>query len=156
MSRVADQRVLERVDRRGRTALPKHQARGFEPRQRGLQLPLWKAGYRRQQLVVELSADGRADLSNLPRSGKAVEARQKRALQRRRDRQRRQRAVQDQFSIAFAQQARFEYRLGQFLDEQRHPVGSSGDGLGNGRWQGSAGRAGNQCGGLALGEAVQI
>ena len=44
-------------------------------------------------------------------------------VQRRRDRQRRQRAGQLVVIAGVGEQARFEHRLGQLLDEQRHAVG---------------------------------
>ena len=71
----------------------------------------------------ELAADRGADLRHLLDGGEAVEARHQRIVQRRRDRERRQGAGELIAVAGVREQAGFEHRLGQLLDEQRHAVG---------------------------------
>ena len=75
----------------------------------------------------ELAADHGADLRHLLDRGEAVEARHQRVVQGRRDRERRQRAGQLVAVAGIREQARFQHRLGQLLDEQRHAVGARHD-----------------------------
>ena len=124
---VLDQRVLEAVGRIGRGAAAEDQLGGDQLVERGLQLRLRPVGDRGEQRVGELAADRGADLRDLLHRREAVEAGQQRVVQRRRDRERRQRAGQLVVVARVREQARFEHRLGQLLDEQRHAVGLGHD-----------------------------
>ena len=84
----------------------------------------------------ELAADRGADLRDLLDRGEAVEARKQRVVERRGDRERRQRAGKLVAVARVREQARLEHRLGQLLDEQGHAVGLGDDLRGT-----SAGRA---------------
>ena len=74
-----------------------------------------------------MAADRGAGLGHFLDGRIAVEPRHQRILEGRRDRQRRQWANQCVPVAVVAQQARFENRLGQLLDEQRHAVGAGND-----------------------------
>ena len=83
------------------------------------------AGQRRdrgEQLVAELAPDHRPDLGHLPDRRQPVEPGHQRVVQRRRDRQRRQRPGQGVAVALLLEQPGLEHGLGQLLDEQRHPV----------------------------------
>ena len=75
----------------------------------------------------ELAADHGGDLGHLLDRREAVEAGHQRVVQGRRDRERRQRAGQLVAVAGVGEQAGFEHRLGQLLDEQRHAVGARHD-----------------------------
>jgi hypothetical protein len=67
--------VLERINGVGRRAALKHQLRGDEAGERGLQLVFGKAGYCAQQRVGEFASDRRADLRNPSEGRQAIEPR---------------------------------------------------------------------------------
>ena len=77
--------------------------------------------------MVEAAADDGGGLRHLLDRLQPVEPRHQRVVQRGRDRQRAQGAVQVIGVRRLAQRARFEDRLGHLLDEQRHAVGPRGD-----------------------------
>ena len=77
--------------------------------------------------MAELATDHGADLRDLLDRREAVEARHQQVVQGRRDRERRQGAGQLVAIAGVREQARFQHRLGQLLDEQRHAVGARHD-----------------------------
>ena len=108
---------------------------------------------RGEQVVGELPSDGRTDLSDLLRGrAKAVEARHQQGLQGRRHRG----AGPRRDARRAGRALRFDHRLGQFLDEQRHAVGSVQD-LGHelGRQSPLAGDPIDQRGSIAFVETIQ-
>jgi hypothetical protein len=118
---------LEGINRVERCTALEDQLGSEEPAESGLQLVLGKAGDGTQQRVGKLASDRRADLRHMPHRRQAVEPRQQRVVQTRRDREWRQCAV-EHIAIAFlAEQAALQYALGQFLDKQRHAVGAVDD-----------------------------
>ena len=117
VSRVPHQRVLEAVDRVWRHATLVHQLGRDKSRKSGLQFILGKSPYRSQQPVRKFASDRRADLRHQPYRRQAVEPRQQRGVQRRRDRQRRQRPVKHVAVAFLAQEAALQDALGQFLDK---------------------------------------
>ena len=119
--------MLERVDRvRGRP--PAEDQFGFDQLAQTLcDLACWQRRCRSDQRVGKLAADCGARLRDLLDRRVAVEPRHQRILQRRGDRQERQRTDQRKTIVLLAQQTGFENRLGQFLDEQRHAVGAGYD-----------------------------
>ena len=114
--------MLEGVDRRGRASSREHQLRRRELGEGILELVVTQAADRGQQLVAELPADGRADLGDLLHRRQPVEPRHQAVAQRRWDRQRRQRPVQDIAVRLLLQEAGLQHGLGQLLHEQRHAV----------------------------------
>ena len=75
----------------------------------------------------ELAPERGADLGDLLDRGEAVEAGEQRVVQRRWDRERRQRAGQLPAVARVREQAQFQHGLGQLLDEQGHAVGARHD-----------------------------
>ena len=116
MGGVADQRVLERVDRLRRLAPREHQLGRRQPLQRRPQRRLGHRRDRREQRIGELAPDARRRLRHLLDLGHPVQPGHQRGVKRGRHRAR-----------ARPRRARLEHRLGQLLDEQRHPVGPGGD-----------------------------
>ena len=84
--RILYQRVLEAVDRVGRHTTLQHQLGGDKPSEGGLQLVLGQTGDGAQQRVGKFASDRGADLRHMPRRCQAVEPRQQRGMQCRRDR----------------------------------------------------------------------
>ena len=76
--------------------------------------------------------DGGADLGDLPHRRQAVEPCHQRVLKRVRNGERRQRPVEPIALGIFDQDARFQHRLGEFLDEQWIPIGLVVDRFDNG------------------------
>ena len=124
---VLDQGVLEAVGGLGRSAAAEDQLGSDQLVERGAQMLFRPIGDRRKQLVRELAADDRPDLGDLLDRREAVEAGHQRVVKRRRDRERRQWAGQLVAVAGVREQARFQHRLGQLLDEQRHAVGARHD-----------------------------
>jgi hypothetical protein len=120
VGRVPHQRVLERVARPA--AAPEDQLRRLELAERVAQPVVAEPGHGRQQLAAELPPDHRRDLGHLLDRRQPVQPGHERVLERRGDRQRRQRAGQLVPVADVPEQARLQHRLGQLLDEQRHPV----------------------------------
>ena len=112
---VAHQRVLEAVGRLGRLPPREDQLRRGKPVQGGPQLGLGQGRDRREQRVGELPADAGCHLRHLLDPGHPVQPGHQRGVQRGRHRR------------ARFGRARLQHRLGQLLDEQRHPVGPGGD-----------------------------
>ena len=79
----------------------------------------------------ELAPERRADLRHLARRRQAIEPRQQRGVQRRRDRQRRHRPRHRVVIAGVREHAALEHGLGQLLDEQRHAVGALDDLVGD-------------------------
>ena len=84
-------------------------------------------GDRGEEGVGELAPERGADLGDLLDRGEAVEAGEQRVVQGRWQRERRQRPGQLVMIARVPKQTRFEHRLGQLLDEQRHAVGLGHD-----------------------------
>jgi hypothetical protein len=148
--------VLEDVARLGRGAAAEHQPGGEELVDRVLERRLRQPGHGGEELVRELAPDHGPDLRDLPDGRQAVEPGHQRVLQRRRDRERRQRADRDEPVGALPQEARFEHDLGQLLDEQRHALGLGEDLVQDRRRQLAARRhAVDDRDGLRPAEAVQ-
>ena len=91
---VLDQRVLEAVGRLGRRAAAEDQLGRDQLVERGSQLRLRPVGDRGEQRVGELAADRGADLRDLLDRREAVEAGEQRVVERRGNRERRQRPGQ--------------------------------------------------------------
>ena len=127
VGRVLDQGVLEAVGGLGRRAAAEDQLGRDQLVEGGAQLGFRPVGDRGEQLVAELAADHGADLRHLLDRREAVEAGHQRVVQGRRDRERRQRPGQLVAIAGVREQARFQHRLGQLLDEQRHAVGARHD-----------------------------
>src|SRR5262249_13816067 len=123
VSSIADERMLETVSRFRRTSTANNQLGADQPIERPPQLRLVEGGQRRNQLVGELAANTCADLRHYFGPAETVEAGHERVLQRRRDRQRKYRCSKFELAVGLSQVARFEDRLGQFLEEQRYAVG---------------------------------
>ena len=85
---------MKAIDRVGRRAALEDQLGGDEAGESGLQLVLGKAGDGAQQRVGKLASDRGADLRHPPHRRQAVEPRHQRVVERRRDRKRRQRAIE--------------------------------------------------------------
>ena len=128
----------------------------FQLRQRGLQRRLVAPDHGVEQRIGEFAPDRGADLRDFLDRRQPVEPRHQRILQRRGDRQRRQRAVEAIALAVLDQQPGFQHGLGQFLDEQRHAVGL-GDDLRHhfGRQLAAAGHALDQGLGLAAVEPAE-
>ncbi len=124
---VLDQRVLEAVGGIGRGAAAIDQLGRNQLVQRRLQLRLGPVGDRGEQPVGELAPERGADLGDLFHGCEAVEAGEQRVMQGRWQRERWQRPGQLVVVARVREQARFEHRLGQLLDEQRHAVGLGHD-----------------------------
>ena len=124
---VADQCVLEEIGRVRRRAAAKDQFGLDQLTHRFGELALRESSERGDGAMVEAAADDRRGLRHLLHRLQPIEPRHQRVVQRRRDRQRAQRAVQVIRVRALAQHARFDDRLGHLLDEQRHAVGLRGD-----------------------------
>jgi hypothetical protein len=90
VGRVPHQRVLERVARPA--AAPEDQLRRLELAERVAQPVVAEPGHGRQQLAAELPPDHRRDLGHLLDRRQPVQPGHERVLERRGDRQRRQRA----------------------------------------------------------------
>ena len=85
---ILHQRVLEGVLGIRRRPAPEDQLGALQLLQRIIQLLLRHSGDGADQLVGELPPERRADLRHLARRRQAIEPRQQRGLERRRDRQR--------------------------------------------------------------------
>jgi hypothetical protein len=106
--------------------------------------------------VAELAANHGTDLRHLLDRPEPIEAGQQRAVQGVGDGPRRQRAIKHVPPAFLAQEARFEHRPGELLDEQRHSVGLGLDLLQNFRRQRpAAGHVLHKRHDLARPEAVQ-
>ena len=77
--------------------------------------------------MAELAADHGGGLRDFLDRREAVEPGHQRVVQGRGDRKRRQGTGQLVTIAGIGQQARFQHRLGQLLDEQRHAVGARHD-----------------------------
>jgi len=86
-----------------------------------------EAGRRYAQPIGKLTSNRRADLRHIPHRDQAVEPRQQRGVEARRDREWRQCAVEHVAVRFFAQQTALQYRFCQFLDKQRHAVSALGN-----------------------------
>ena len=102
--------------------MTEHQLGFLQLRERGAQGCFVAADDRMQQGIGKLAPDRGADLRDLLDRRKPVEARHQQILQRRGDRERRQRAVEAVALALFDQEPGLEHVLGQFLHEQRHAV----------------------------------
>ena len=119
--RVPHQRVLEQVVGLRPFAAPEDQPGAGELVERRRQLALARARHGGQQLVGELPADHGPDLRRRPgRGAEPVEPRHERGVERGRHCQGGRRARGE--SSGRPAPAGLEHRLGQLLDEQRHPV----------------------------------
>ena len=116
MGGVANQRVLEGVDRLRRLAPREDQLGRGEPVERGPQLRLRHRRDRREQRVGELAPDAGRRLRHLLDPGHPVQPGHQRGVQRGRHRRR-----------PAARRPGLQHRLGELLDEQRHPVGPGRD-----------------------------
>jgi hypothetical protein len=138
---VAHQGVLEAVGRLGRLAAREDQLRRGQPLQRRPQLRLRHRRDRREQRVVEFAPEAGGHLRHLLDPGHAVEPGHQRGVQRGRHR---------------GHRPGLQHRLGQLLDEQRHPVRPGRDLAQHLRRQDPvAGEAGDDRLGRAAAEAVQ-
>ena len=118
--------MLEAVGRLGRVAAAEDQLGGDQLSSAACRSAS-AVGDRGEQRVGELAAERGADLRDLLDRGEAVEAGEQRVVQRRRDRERRQRTGQLVMVAGVGQEPELEHRLGQLLDEQRHAVGLGHD-----------------------------
>ena len=125
--RVLHQCMLEGVVRTRRCATTEHQFAGYELIESRTQPRLGPQCYGGQQLIAELASDAGSDLCNLLDWREPIEPRHQRVLQRGGHRQRWERPVQRPLAALRPKQPGLEHRLGQFFDEQRHPVGMSHD-----------------------------
>ena len=129
--RVLHQRVLKAIDCIRRRAPLEDQPGSGEAGECGFQLAVGKAGDGAQQRVGKFASDRCANLRHQPHRCQVVEPCHQRVVQRRRDREGRQCAVEHVAARLFAQQTALQDALGQFLDEQRHAVGPIGDLVGD-------------------------
>ena len=115
MGSVPHQRVLEGVaGLRGRAAA-KDQLGGGEPVQGGLQLGFGQRRDRREERVGELAPDAGRDLRHLLDPRHPVQPGHERGMQR------------GGHCRPWSRRPGLQHRLGQLLDEQRHPVGPGRD-----------------------------
>ena len=119
--------MLEAVDRFRRLATAKHEFRLLELGECMLQCGLVASSHGAQQGIGEVAPDGGADLPNLLHRRQAVEPRHQRVLKGCRYRQRRQWPIEPIALSVLNKDARFQNRLGEFLDEQGVPVGLGDD-----------------------------
>ena len=125
---VLHQRVLKQVGSVRSRTTTKQQSRVAELSQGGLQLTLSTLRYRRDQLMGKLAAKNRPDLGDLLRRWpELVQASHQRGMQRRRHRLRRNRCRRQNRGNPISRRGAFQYRLGQFFDKERHPVGALDD-----------------------------
>ena len=125
---VLHQRVLEQVGGVGWDASTEQEARLGQLGESGSQLRFRPLRHPFNQVVAEFAAQDRANLGDfLCCPADAVEPRDQRGVQGRRHRERGQRAREQDRRDPVVLIAAFENRLGQLLDEQRHPVGAIGD-----------------------------
>jgi hypothetical protein len=124
---VLDQGVLEAVGRVGRRAAAEDQLRSDELVECSVKIGFGEGRDCRDEFVAELTADHSGSLGHLPDRGEAVKAGHEGILEGRRDGQGRERGGEFVAVAGIGEQARLEHRLGQLLDEQRHPVGACYD-----------------------------
>ena len=115
---VLNQRVLESVNGFRRLTAAEHKLRVLKLGERVLQRRLVEPDQRAQQKIRELAPDRGTDLGDLPHRGQAVEARHQRVMERRGDGERGQRSIEPIAIGVLNEDAGFQHRLGQFLDEQ--------------------------------------
>ena len=124
---IPHKHVLEGIDRLWYLAPAEYQLRSNQLGKGLLQFLFGQPRYGAQQLVGELATHHGADLGHLPHRRQSVEPRHQRGVQRRRNRQRRQRMLEHIMAVPLLQQPAFEHRLGQLLDEQRYAIGAGED-----------------------------
>jgi hypothetical protein len=90
---IADERVLEAIDRVVAAAAPEHQSARFERRERLREPRAVDRRDRGQQRVIELAPDARADLRDGLDRREMIETRHQRIMQRERNRERRSASV---------------------------------------------------------------
>src|SRR5262245_56269004 len=116
--------MLELVDHVRRQAAPVDELRVHELREGVLQRRIGDTRDRRQQLAGEGPAERRGHLRDFLYRRQAVQARHQRLVQRRRDRERRERPGEGVLVALVLEYARLQRRLRQLLDEERHAIGS--------------------------------
>ncbi len=124
---VAQQRMPEEAVGVGWRAAHHDEARRRELAERLRQRLRIAPRHAPQQCKRELAPQCRADLRDLAHRLEPVEPRMQRGVQRLRDRERWERAEQFVAALGFADELALEHGPGQFLGEQRHPVGARED-----------------------------
>ena len=127
MRRVLYQGMLEGVADLGRLPAAEDELGLLQFLQRRVEFGGRNIGHRGQQALGETAPDAGADLGDFADRRQAIEARRQTVLQGRRHREFGDRALQHIAMPGVLDETALDHHGGQFLDEQRHPVGLGDD-----------------------------